>query len=47
MKTLIIDCPDCLQNIDLSDKNSVIACIVTLGVAAIIRAIEKRKNRKK
>jgi hypothetical protein len=47
MKTLIIDCPDCLQNIDLSDKNSVIACIVTFGVAAIIRAIEKRKNRKK
>lgn len=47
MKLLVVDCPDCLTNVDLSDKNSIIACMVTVGVAAIIRWIEKRKNRKK
>jgi hypothetical protein len=47
MKLLVTDCPDCLTNVDLTDKNSIIACVVTMGIAAIIRWIEKRKNRKK
>ena len=47
MKSLIIDCPDCFTNVDLSDQNNVIVCIVTIGIGAIIRWIEKRKAKKK
>jgi len=47
MRFLAVDCPDCITNVDLTDKNSIIACAVTVVVGAIIRYIEKRKDRKK
>jgi hypothetical protein len=47
MRNLVVDCPDCVTNIDLSNKEGIIACIVTVGIGAIIRWIEKRKDRKK
>jgi len=36
-------CPDCLPNIDPSDKNSILTCLVTITVGAVIRYIEKRQ----
>jgi len=26
MRFLAVDCPDCITNVDLTDKNSIIAC---------------------
>ena len=39
-------CPDCIQDIDLTDKKSVITCVVTVLFGLIIRHIERKKLRK-
>lgn len=46
MNFLSINCPDCVNNIDLTDRNSIIACAITIVVGAVVRFIEKRKDRK-
>lgn len=46
MNLLTAECTDCLTTVDFTDKNSLIACVVTMGVAAIVRWFEKRKDRK-
>lgn len=40
------ECVDCLSNVDLSNKTELITCLVTIAVGAVIRFIEKRKDRK-
>lgn len=40
-------CPDCVNDIDLTDKKSVITCVVTVLFGLIVRHIERRKLRKK
>lgn len=39
-------CPDCPPDIDLTDKKSVISCIVTVIFGLIIRHIERKQLRK-
>lgn len=47
MFSLTTNCPDCVTNIDLTDKNSIIACAITIVVGAVVRYFEKRKDRRK
>ena len=47
MYSLITDCPDCVNNIDLTDKNNILACVITIGIGAIIRWLEKRHDKKR
>jgi hypothetical protein len=47
MINLAAECPDCINNIDLSHPNSILTCVLTIGLAAVIRWIERRKDRRK
>lgn len=47
MFQLAAECPDCINNIDTSHPNSILTCVLTIGLAAVIRWIEKRKDRRK
>lgn len=40
-------CPDCLMNIPNGDLKSAVSCLVTVGVAAVIRYIELRRIKRK
>jgi hypothetical protein len=47
MFQLAAECPDCINNIDATHPNSILTCILTIGIAAVIRWFEKRKDRRK
>lgn len=47
MFSLSAECPDCLQNIDLSHPNSILTCAITISIAVIIRYIERKNMRKR
>lgn len=47
MFQLVAECPDCINNVDITHPNSILTCVLTIGLAAVIRWIEKRKDRKK
>lgn len=42
---LLIDenCPECIVNLTDGDWRSALACLATIGLGALIRAIEKRR----
>lgn len=40
-------CPDCITNLDPSDRSSVISCAATILVATIVRWLELRQLRKR
>jgi hypothetical protein len=46
MIQLAAECPDCINNVDLSHPNSILTCVITIGIAAVIRWIERRNMRK-
>lgn len=39
-------CPECIENIDLTDKQSVISCAATIIIGLLIRAFERRRLKK-
>lgn len=39
-------CPDCVDNIDFTDKKSVISCVVTILFGLVVRYIERKKLKK-
>lgn len=42
---LLVDenCPECIVNLTNGDWKSALACLATIGIGALIRAIEKRR----
>lgn len=36
-------CPDCIENIDFTDKKSIISCAVTVLFGLVVRYIERKK----
>lgn len=40
-------CPDCVDNIDITDKKSVITCVITVLFGLVVRYIEKKKMKKR
>lgn len=42
---LLVDenCPECIVNLSNGDWKSALACLATIGIGALIRAIEKRR----
>ena len=40
-------CPDCLTNIPNGDLKSAVSCLITVGIAAVIRYIELRRIKRK
>jgi glycopeptide antibiotics resistance protein len=50
LPTLILTsaaCPDCIDNIDITDKKSVITCVITVLFGLIVRHIERKKLKKR
>lgn len=39
-------CPECIENIDLTDKQSIISCATTIIIGLLIRAFERRRLKK-
>lgn len=39
-------CPECIENIDFSDKQSIFSCAATIIVGLLIRAYERRRLKK-
>lgn len=39
-------CPDCVENIDITDKKSVLTCVITVVFGLVVRYIEKKKLKK-
>ncbi len=40
-------CPDCIDNIDITDKKSVITCVITVLFGLVVRYIEKKQLKKR
>lgn len=40
-------CPDCVSNLDITDKQSVLTCAITVVFGLVVRYIEKRKSRRR
>lgn len=39
-------CPDCVENIDFTDKKSIISCAITVIFGLVVRYIERKKLKK-
>ena len=40
-------CPECVENLDITDKKSVLTCVVTVVFGLVVRYIEKKRLDKK
>lgn len=39
-------CPECVENLDITDKKSVLTCVVTVVFGLVVRYIEKKRLEK-